>query len=233
MPEAVDFTFRQFGIRQDQCAMKVGTDGVLLGAWANGGHRILDIGTGTGLIALMMAQRCKYAHIEAVEIDPAAAIQARQNVEASPFAERINIVRSAIQDYRPEAPFDSIVSNPPFFASSLKNPDNQRATARHADTLTYADLFGVVKKWLTAEGEFSAVIPTDCLSKFVSEAYLAGLTITRRLAIRTTPRKQPKRHLVAFAKLAKPFINEEQCLQNADGTRSLWYEELTSDFYIK
>lgn len=230
------FTFQKFTIHQDRCAMKVGTDGVLLGAWAHGGKRILDIGTGTGLVAIMMAQRFADAHVTAVEIDHNAALQACDNASCSPFASRIGIVETSVQNFDVYGTqlFDSIVSNPPFFTDSLKNPDSQRATARHADTLPYRDLFTAVKRLLAEDGEFSAIIPSDCLTSFIAEAYLAHLVPIRRLAIRTTPRKQPKRHLVSFGHTssASNATNEEQCLMNPDGSQSEWYINLTSDFYL-
>lgn len=230
------FTFQKFTIHQDRCAMKVGTDGVLLGAWAHGGKRILDIGTGTGLVAIMMAQRFADAHVTAVEIDHNAALQACNNANCSPFASRIGIVETSIQNFEVYGTqlFDSIVSNPPFFTDSLKNPDSQRATARHADTLPYRDLFTAVKRLLAEDGEFSAIIPSNCLTSFIAEAYLAHLVPIRRLAIRTTPRKQPKRHLVSFGHTssASNATNEEQCLMNPDGSQSEWYINLTSDFYL-
>lgn len=229
------FTFKQFAIHQDKCAMKVGTDGVLLGAWANGGRHILDIGTGTGLIALMMAQRFNDAEIDAVEIDGNAAEQARQNVDSSAFAERISIVESDIQHYSTTKKYNAIVSNPPFFTDSLKNPDTYRAMARHACTLPYGELFAAVKALLAEEGEFSAIIPTECLQQFTEEAYMHGLATSRHIAIRTTPRKHPKRHLVAFrhANNSQQAETGEVFLQDHDGTRSEWYALLTADFYIK
>ena len=131
------FAFKKFVIHQDHCAMKVGTDGVLLGSWANGGKRILDIGTGTGLIALMMAQRYTDAIIDAVEIDHDAALQAYENVSNTEFANRIKIVETAIQHHSTQDKYNAIVSNPPFFIDSLLNPNAQRSTARHACTLKY------------------------------------------------------------------------------------------------
>ena len=151
------FAFKKFVIHQDHCAMKVGTDGVLLGAWANGGSRILDIGTGTGLIALMMAQRFADATIDAVEIDAEAAAQARENVAATAYADRISIAETAIQLYPTHHKYDAIVSNPPFFIDSLINPNAQRTTARHACALKYCELFAAVKALLDSDGEFSAI----------------------------------------------------------------------------
>ena len=136
------FAFKKFVIHQDHCAMKVGTDGVLLGSWANGGKRILDIGTGTGLIALMMAQRYTDAIIDAVEIDHDAALQAYENVSNTEFANRIKIVETAIQHYSTQDKYNAIVSNPPFFIDSLLNPNAQRSTAR---TCLHAEILRVVR----------------------------------------------------------------------------------------
>ena len=235
------FSFKRFVVHQDCCAMKVGTDGVLLGAWAHGGKRILDIGTGTGLIALMMAQRFSEASICGVEIDADAALQAQENVALSEFAARVQIEAVSLQSYVGQIGqeggarmFDSIVSNPPFFERSLTNPDQSRTLARHASTLTYAELFGAVKRLLTPEGEFSTIIPDDCLSRFVAEGCLAGLFLTRKCAVKTVPRKSPKRYLLAFAKQMPTDLEDgEATLMNADGSRSEWYSELTYDFYIR
>lgn len=139
--------------------MKVGTDGTLLGAWARGGRRILDVGTGTGLIALMMAQRFRQACVTGIDIDADAVAQAAENVAASPFAQRISIVRSDVKDM--EGLFDAIVSNPPYFVGSLHSPDRQRTMARHADTLPYRLLMQQAQRLLTDEGEMSVVVPTD------------------------------------------------------------------------
>ncbi len=235
------FSFKRFVVHQDRCAMKVGTDGVLLGAWAHGGKRILDIGTGTGLIALMMAQRFSEASICGVEIDTDAALQAQENVALSEFAARVQIEAVSLQSYVGQIGkeggtpmFDSIVSNPPFFERSLTNPDQSRTLARHASTLTYAELFGAVKQLLAPEGEFSTIIPDDCLSRFVAEGCLAGFFLTRKCAVKTVPRKSPKRYLLAFAKqMPKDLEDGEAMLMNADGSRSEWYSELTHDFYIR
>lgn len=234
------FAFKRFVVRQDRCAMKVGTDGVLLGAWAQGGKRILDIGSGTGLVALMMAQRFEEAHVCGVEIDEEAAQQAQENVETSEFATRVQIEAVSLQSFvervgqEGAAMFDSIVSNPPFFENSLTNPDQGRTLARHASTLTYAELFDAVRQLLTPEGEFSAIIPDDCLQRFISEGCLAGLFLTRKCAVKMVPRKQPKRYLLAFAKrMPEKLETEEVTLMNADGSRSEWYSRLTSDFYLR
>lgn len=228
------FTFKQFDVRQDMCAMKVGTDGVLLGAWAAGGRRILDVGTGTGLIALMMAQRFGDAHVCGIDIDADACGQASANVSESPFASRIEISHVRLQDFISTETFDSIVSNPPFFKDSLKCPDVRRSAARHADTLSYSDLFRNVSRLLADEGIFSVVVPTDVEGDFCAEASIFGLLEIRRSLIKTVPRKSPKRVLLAFAKHRVGTCGtEEVCLFDEDGNKSEWYRSLTDDFYLK
>lgn len=235
------FSFKRFVVRQDRCAMKVGTDGVVLGAWARGGRSVLDIGTGTGLVALMMAQRYPEAHVCGLEIDADAARQAVENVAASEFASRVQIEPVSLQSFVERVGqggdgqlFDSIVSNPPFFENSLVNPDERRTLARHAATLTYGELFDGVRQLLSPSGEFSAIIPADHLNHFVAEGNVAGLFLTRRCALKTVPRKAPKRYLLAFAKrLPEVLHSEEATLMNADGSRSEWYQNLTRDFYLR
>ena len=183
----------------------------------------------------MMAQRYTDATIDAVEIDHDAALQAYENVSNTEFANRIKIVETAIQHHSTQDKYDAIVSNPPFFIDSLLNPNAQRSTARHACALKYCELFATVKALLDTDGEFSAIIPTECLQAFIAEAYKAGLAMSRQCVVRTTPRKQPKRHLVAFHHADHKCEREmeEVCLQDIDGSRSEWYAQLTADFYIK
>ena len=235
------FTFKQFSVQQERCAMKVGTDGVLLGAWASGGTKILDIGTGTCVVALMMAQRHPNSSVTAIDLDENACLQAKKNVSNSPFKDRIDVIWKSLQDFALQKTleknslscFDAIVSNPPFFENSLKNPDGGRMMARHTDSLSYAELFQGVAALLSDEGEFSAIIPTDCLDRFLSESYIYGFFLTRKCLVKTVERKQPKRCLVAFRK--QPPVEVENaivCLQQADGERSEWYQKLTKDFYL-
>ena len=230
------FSFKQFSVHQDRCAMKVGTDGTLLGAWAiapEGKCRILDIGTGTGLIALMMAQRYPQAEIVGIDIDSSACSQARENVNNSPFKQRISIVNIDINDYHDET-FDSIVSNPPFFVESLKCPNETRAIARHSDLLSYENLFKCVNRLLSDTGKFSLVIPSNSLSSIESEASLSGLFLSRKYAIKTTQKKCPKRFLLEFTKeIPKHFEESEEVLETSPNIRSDWYRKLTSDFYLK
>lgn len=245
------FTFKQFEIQQDRCAMKVGTDGVLLGAWAEGGQRILDIGSGTGLISLMMAQRFPEAQVWGIDIDPDACMQARENVAASPFADRVGISCCALQNLSEEHLvrgseelmemkegegnlFDAIVSNPPFFVNGLKNPDSKRAMARHSDSLPFPVLMKGVRRWLSDEGVFSAIVPADVLESFVSEAYCSGLSLVRQCGVKTVERKQPKRYLVAFSKRRAGMIDKcTEIMTDSEGNRSEWYAKITEEFYLE
>ncbi len=224
------FRFQHFTVHQSQCAMKVGTDGTLLGAWANGGKHILDIGTGTGLVALMMAQRFPTAQITGIDIDEKACEQARLNVAESPFT-NINIRHLNAIDM--QGSFDAIVCNPPFFHFSLQCPDERRNQARHTVMLTYRQLMTVVARLLCEKGQFSAVIPADCKEQFEAEALLAGLSLARRCAIHTTPRKPVRRYLLAFGKHAMGEVEQtEGVIEEMPGIRSVWYADLTKDFYL-
>ena len=235
------FTFKNFHITQDKAAMKVGTDGVLLGAWAQGGMRILDIGTGTGLIALMMAQRFPQAHIDAIEVDPKALEDAHVNIESSPFHDRIKLIHSSLQYYKPslfppnvDNVYDAIISNPPYFINSLKNPLQERTVARHTVTLTPKELLQHASHLLKDEGILSLIIPSDNKVIIESEAILCGLSTTKIINIKTKPSKSPKRCMIEFKKILSSLIKEEHVTLTQDnGERSEWYHQLTKEFYIK
>ena len=231
------FQFKQFTVHQQHCAMKVGTDGTLLGAWAlasAGPCRVLDVGTGTGLIALMMAQRYPEAQVIAIDIDEKAVFQAQENVSASPFADRIQVLEADVQAFADSEKFDSIVCNPPFFEDSLVCPDPQRTEARHTVSLGYRQLMDSVFRLLKDDGRFSVIIPADCRSRLESEARLRGFFISRLCSVQTTPKKAPKRYMIEFAKHP---VNETDItngvLESSPQNRSDWYRELTQEFYIK
>lgn len=227
------FKFKHFEIHQDRCAMKVGTDGVLLGAWALGGKRILDIGSGTGLISLMMAQRYPEAQVVGIDLDAEACAEARENVAASPFADRVNIVDCRLQDYESVEKFDAIVSNPPFFLNSLKNPDSKRSMARHADSLPFRELFRGVKLLLSDDGVFSAIVPVEVLEAFGSEGYMHGFYLLRQCGIKTVERKQPKRYLLTFAKHRSMEMDDMvETIMDNEGNSSEWYAKITEEFYV-
>lgn len=234
------FTFKQFHIVDNHTAMKVGTDGVLLGAWAQGGKKILDIGTGTGLIALMMAQRFPLADIDAIEIDKGAFEDAQLNVSQSPFNDRINIVNCCLQDYQlchetcTEGVYDAIVCNPPYFINSLKNPLQSRTTARHADSLSPQELIYHAKRLLKTKGTLSIIIPYDNKDILEAEAIFNGLSVLKIVNIKTKHSKPVKRCLIEFGKNStKQCETEEQVLTTDEGTRTEWYQNITQGFYIK
>lgn len=233
------FCFKQFEIKQDRCAMKVGTDGVLLGAWAMGGKRILDVGCGTGVVALMMAQRYPQAHVVGIDVDDEACLQATENVQSSPFANRVEMLHCRLQDFgvkeeAVEMPlFDAIVSNPPFFVNSLKAPDAKRTLARHADSLPFRDLLVGVKRLLNENGEFSVIVPSEVVDLMESEACMLGFFLLRKCAVKTVARKLPKRYLLSFAKSRLRQLSvQEEIMTNNSGERSEWYTQLTQDFYL-
>ncbi len=233
------FTFKQFHIEQEHTAMKVGTDGVLLGAWAKGGKKILDIGTGTGLIALMMAQRFPTAEIDAIEVDKEACIDAKENITKSPFSLKITLHNTSLQAFckeeRKEKKYDSIVCNPPYFINSLKNPSKSRTTARHTDKLSHTELMRSAAGLLSEEGTLSIIIPTENKEIMESEGYIYQLKVKKILYIYTTPRApKPKRCMLVFTKEADcPKEEDSVILSNEDHSRSNWYSRLTKDFYIR
>ncbi|WP_077025069.1 tRNA1(Val) (adenine(37)-N6)-methyltransferase [Fuerstiella marisgermanici] len=194
------FHFKQFAVQQDRCAMKVGTDAILLGTWADGNltPRILDIGTGTGVVALMMAQRFPAAHITAVEVDRDASEQAASNFAASQWADRLTVEHIAIQGYATHATFDLIISNPPFFSGSLKPPDDQRRVARHDDGLPHGDLLYAASRLQSPGGRLAVILPVDQGEEFRRLAAEYGLHCHRQCYVKPTPHKPPHRLLMEF-----------------------------------
>ncbi len=210
--------------------MKVGTDGVLLGAWAQGGSRILDVGTGTGVIAMMMAQRYPEAFVTAVDIDSGAVQQAGENVAGAGMASRIHVSHAPVQqlavDELQAGSYDAVVSNPPFFIDSMNAPDEQRNMARHTATLTYADLMQAGWMLLNDEGELSVVVPFDYRQRMEDEATFRGFFPSRVCAVKTTDRKPVRRYLLAFCK--HPCVCQREQLTIGDER----YQLLTRDFYL-
>lgn len=228
------FSFKQFAIRQERCAMKVGTDGVLLGAWAPeciAGGRILDIGTGTGVMAIMAAQRNPSARIVGVEIDDMSALQARENAEASPWADRVEIVNADIRSYEAAAPFDLVISNPPYFVDSLKSPDSCRTTARHTVSLDFGELMSAVERLLAPDGRFAVIVPAEAASRVVASGRLA---LRRRCDVRSKPSAGPIRTMMEFAAgyCGAPEFSE-LTIGDGKGGYTAEYVALTRDFYLK
>ena len=229
-----NFTFKQFAIEQEDVAMKVGTDGVLLGAWADcsGAKRILDIGTGTGVIALMSAQRNTEAKIYAVEIDETATRRARSNFEMSPWAERLKVENCAVQEFDPNEKFDLIISNPPYFIDSLLPPDAKRSTARHTHDLSFEELDKAVCRLLADGGKFALILPTAEFEKYLS---LTPLHLARRCDIHPTTGASTKRIMAEFSKSKTAEIVRETVTIEREkrGDYTDEYRTLTKDFYLK
>lgn len=232
------FQFKQFTIHHERCAMKVGTDGVLLGAWTPLPHegQVLDIGCGSGLIALMIAQREQLLRVTGIDVDEDAVVQARENVEASPFANRVDIRLCSLQQLSAAdecaASFDAVVCNPPFFQDSLLPPDLQRSLARHTTTLPFEELAAGASRLLRTGGRLSVIIPTTSLDEFRLLCFSHKLYPEACCYVKTTSRKAPKRVMVSFLKEtdAETSVTELTLMEN--GERSAAYSLLTRDFYL-
>jgi tRNA1Val (adenine37-N6)-methyltransferase len=232
------FKFKQFTVFHDKCAMKVGTDGVLLGAWTeiNQAKRILDVGTGTGLIALMLAQRSDNCEIVGIDIDENAAQQATDNFIASPFSDRLTALCHKLQDFETDKKFDLIVSNPPYFVNSLKCPDDKRSNARHTDSLPLDTLLTESKRLLSDSGRLALILPYEQDKTLRSIAETVGLFLKRFATVLPTPSSSPKRLLAEFS--ASPIesendIEEERIvIELSRHVYSQGYIDLTKDFYL-
>ncbi len=232
------FFFKQFVVHQEKCVMKVGTDGVLLGAWAEvaGIERGLDIGTGSGLIALMLAQRAPAAVIHAVEIDDRSCQQARENAQRSPWAGRLQIHHAAIQDFAPlsEGSYDLIVSNPPFFSGGTFSHNQERNSVRHTIKLPHGDLLTAARSLLSPRGRFSVVLPYIEGLRFQELAQSYRLYCTRMVEVRPRPNKPVERLLLEFETVRRSRQQEQLVIQEAESDE--WtedYKTLTRDFYLK
>lgn len=229
-----NFTFKQFAVEQDDVAMKVGTDGVLLGAWVDceGTKRILDIGTGTGVIALQMAQRNSQAQIQAVEIEETAAKRARANFDNSPWAVRLQVECTAVQEFESAEMFDLIVSNPPYFVDSLLPPDAKRSTARHTHDLTFEELDKTVARLLAENGKFALILPIAEFEKYLT---ITQLHLVRRCDVHPVEGGAVKRVMAEFAKHPTSQLKLEDIAieKGRRGDYTDDYRLLTKDFYLK
>lgn len=228
------FDFKQFSVRHDKCGMKVGTDGVLLGAWCATGNamHILDIGTGSGLVALMLAQRSK-AQIAGIEIDEEAASQAERNFETSPWNDRLSIYHTDILSLTTDIKYDLIVSNPPYFDSSLQSPDQKRTAARHTETLTYTDLLQKSVELLAPKGRICLIIPADRESKIDEWCKENNLFPTHKTYVLPKPDALPKRILVELSQQNHPLLVDELVIELSRHQYSADFITLTQDFYLK
>ena len=234
------FRFQKFSVAHSRSTMKVGTDGVLLGAWADthSARNILDIGTGCGLIALMAAQRTPDAHVTAIDIDQASIDEATENFQASPFTERLEAFQADIQTFSTQPntfQYDCILSNPPFFTESLLSPNPTRAAARSvAGGLSFQTLIESAVRLLAPGGSLQIILPFQEAPRILDIAIGAGLHLLRRTDITTKATKPPRRTLLHWTNqpTSAPILHNQICLTGAHGNRSEDYQALTKDFYL-
>ena len=233
------FDFKQFRIEQSACAMKVSTDACLLGAAINLAEaiRLLDIGTGTGLLALMAAQRHLRVEIEAVELDTAAAAQATANVAASPWAARIHVYSTSLAQFAATqpAPFSHMVCNPPFFRQSMPSVNAERRTARHvsSNSLSFEELADFAASFLVPTGSLTVLLPPPEMARFEQAAQAVGLSVGARLSVRHRPGALVTRHITRFERSPTALAEKELLIH--DGTDSAYSTEfraLLAGFYL-
>ena len=232
------FHFKQFTIQQEHAAMKVGTDGVLLGAWASvpgPQSRVLDIGCGTGLIALMLAQRTKYVAVDALEIDPSSARQAIENFQNSPWEERIHCIQSSFQDYATQCKslYDLIICNPPFFSGSSKTPSKELNLARHDDSLSLEDIFKGSVSLMKKTSIISLILPVQKETQTMDLITEHKLYCNRLTRVIPAPGKLAKRVLMEFSSIPGTPIEDELTIETKIRHRySDKFKNLVDEFYL-
>jgi len=233
------FQFKRFSINQDKCAMKVGTDGVLLGAWApvdHNPHSILDIGAGTGVIALMLAQRSGAEQIDALEIDDDAYEQCVDNFEASPWGDRLFCYHAGLDEFmeEPEDEYDLIVSNPPFYTEDYTSGNEQRDRARFAESLPFEDLAEAAGLLLSQTGVLAIILPYKEEAHFITLAAAEELHPFKITRVKGTPESETKRSLLAFSRKEISDIEvNEMVIETARHQYTPEYTDLTKDFYLR
>ena len=243
-----EFRFKQFSVRNERSPLKLGTDAVVLGASMTirpEDKTLLDIGTGTGVIALMAAQRHQNAHtaeyeggmaselrIDAIEIDPDAAAEARTNFASSPWPCLLCSINVPLAGFKPAKCYDHIFSNPPFFENSLRNPDTREAVARHADSMSYRDILHFSSEFLSGSGHLSLILPSSVEIPLMRTAASFGLFPFRNVRIRTTARKAVSRLVVEFSRGKTSGLEEEELVLQEGAERTAGYAALTRDFYL-
>lgn len=228
------FTFKQFHINQQHCAMKVGTDGILLGAWVDVSdyQRILDMGTGTGLVALMLAQRSQgHCQIEAVELDPLAAQQAQENFQASPWHNRLHLTRQDVQTYCQQTAhqFDLIVANPPYFAQGVECKNDERALARYVQQ-SHLDWLNWAANCLSEKGKISFVLPYEAAKTLINST---ALYYIKQTEVITKIGKAPQRMLLTFSRENSPQVKDSLVIYNENNQYTEEFIALTKAFYLK
>ena len=227
------FKFKQFSIIQEKSAMKVGTDGVLLGSWVSckQANTILDIGCGTGLISLMLAQRNLNSNIIGIEIDEIASKEAQLNVSNSDWQERIKIEHTSLQDFNPQTQFDLIVSNPPFFDEN--KAQDRRATARHTNSLSFEELIGNAANLLSEKGIFFVIMPKDTEVEFWKIAATHNLYCNRVCNVKGNETSEVKRVMMEFSFIKSIVLTEYLTIEKSRHNYTSKYIQLCKDFYLK
>lgn len=229
------FRFKKFTVLNDRTAMKVGTDGVLLGAWCpvDGARRVLDVGTGCGVIALMVAQRNSEAHIDGIDIDPGAIEEAAINFAASPWSERLTAIETDFNDMTSPDRYDLIVSNPPYFTDSLLPPDAARTIARHTGALSYRQLIEGAAQRLTDDGMLAMISPTEAEGTIIETATFASLPVRNITRVIPVEGGAAKRILWLLSRRDMPYREDNLTIAHHDGTFTSEYIALTKEFYLK
>lgn len=226
------FQFKHFQIYQENTALKVGTDSMLLGAlchW-NNPKRLLDIGTGTGVLALMCAQRFAFKEIVGIEISDKSIIDSQINAENNPFSSEISIVNQRIQDYDSNEKFDAIISNPPFFENSSKNQNEHKSLARHTESLSFSELIQSISRLLSAEGKAWIILPFESKENIIQLAKENELFVSDQITLLGKPNK-PARAILSFCKQITDIHSSSICIRTEDGAYTDEYKVLTQEFH--
>ena len=228
------FQFKQFNVKQAEGVMKITTDSILLGAWvaAENAKAILDIGTGTGLLALMMAQKNTVACVNAIDLHSSAVSLAQENVDHSPFAGRVSVSLSSLQAFEPVRQFDLIVSNPPYFIADLKAELPHKLLAKHTVELSYEDLLKHINRLLTAEGKACLVIPCFNLALLAQLAAQEKLYITKQTLVVAVDHKLPYLVLLQLERIKKPIEEGQIVIKDLAGHYTAAFREMTKEFYL-
>ena len=233
------FQFKQFTVQQEHCAMKVCTDACLLGAWAANqfselhpqGKKILDIGTGTGLLSLMLAQKHP-AEVLGVEVEAAAAMQASENFAASPWQDRCTVLHQDIRTVDFTDQFECIISNPPFYANDLESPDNKKNIAHHSESLSFQELLAIVKNVMAPNGHFAILLPYHRLAAFEKLAKTFGLYVNLSVAIQQTPKHPFFRVMQLYGLKEVAYKEASICIKDGEKYTAA-FSELLAPYYLK
>ena len=228
------FEFKKFKIHQNNAAMKIGTDSILLGAWADLSDKKkgIDIGSGTGIISIMLCQRNEILEIDSIEVSEKAVLDAKKNIKNCKWNERINLIHKDLRLFSTENKYDVIISNPPYFQKSLKPKDLDRLKARHEVSLNYKDVLNFSEKHLLKNGTINLILPIDQKQELIEYAEKFGLSVNKECIVFPKPNKNPHRLLIELSKTKKTFESQSLTIEN-DGRHNYTdnYKKLTREFY--